>query len=474
VTIPFDPVNEQIVLAASMVDDEVRDKLVGKLKPTSFLIPLHRQVWVAFTEMARQHLAYDPATAQQLLGQGFDTKFLTDLQDSRPDLPPNLDYHVAIMQWDQARLKSVTGPIAQLLEAVKDNRTDPAKVRGLARAVAGSFDGYEDRKFLRDSQDVILCQIEDIKARMNGRSCYSCGIEALDTYESGHKLSGQPRLIPGFAPGKISVVCGVPGGGKSTFTTKMIGGLAKQKKRVLVGAWEMTAGEILELAACQELGFSRHDFSIGNVDVFKLAKLHQKMEELSEFVKFMDIPFNRNAGEKKSNDANLDLVQGYISDVAPDVFVADLFKRCLRYTQPDDEEQALVRVQAMFQELHVHGVLVQQLRAKDVESRADKRPTRESIKGSGAWIEVPDNIFGIHRPGIWKAIPDDHMDVLILKQRFGEWPMVVQFDFDKQRGHISGGITVPYEYEEKKEKDSFLDDEEDFEPKKKKKSYGNF
>ncbi len=473
VTIPHDPVNEQVVIAAAMADDACRDRLVAKLRAEAFLVPLHRQIWSSFVEMARQHLAFDPATVQQILGPTFDISFLTELQNNRPDIPPNLEYHVGLILWDQARFRSVTGPIALLLEAVKDNKTDPAKVRGLASAVAGSFDGYEDRKFLRDGIEVVREQVLDIRERMKGRATYPCGIEGLDYYEKGHAKGGENRLVPGFKPGKVSVVCGVPGGGKSTFVSKLIGGFASLKKRVLVGAWEMESGEILELIACQDLGISRHDVSVGNLDERTLVRIQQKMEELKEFVKFMDIPFNRASGEKRSNDHNLDLVQGYISDVAPDIFVADLWKRCLRYTDPNDEEQALVRQQAMLKELNVHGILVQQLRAKDVESRSDKRPTRESIKGSGAWIEVPDNIFGVHRPGLWKNIPDDHLDVIVLKQRFGQWPMVVQFKFDPAKGSIDGGMTVPYSYEEKKGgDDDFLGDGESF--NKKKEDRGSF
>lgn len=788
VTIPHDPINEQIVIAAAMAHDELRDKLVTKLKTDAFLTPLHRQIWGAFTEMARKHLAYDPATVQQILGQGFDGSFLSSLQNARPDVPPNLDHHVELILWDQARFRAVVGPLAQILEGIKDNKTSPDKIRGLARSLAGAFDGYGDRKYLRNGQELVREQVLDIRERMNGRASFQCGIPGLDFFEDSHPKRGESRLVPGFKPGKISVVCGVPGGGKalatntqiptplgwstmgelkagdkvfdekgdpcsvihctevmndrpcyevefsdgaiiradashqwltttkrerhrrergkvrtteeirdsllvgahrnhairvarplnlpdislpihpyllgiwlgdgtsaagsftsadleiveairrigynvlktkalyrwsirgivvklrklgvldrkhiptvylrssqeqrmellrglmdsdgsatthgncnfdttspklasdfeelvaslgiktkgserkatlygryisqswrfvfrtdegvkpfkltrkairltgkrrgthcnryivavrqiesvpvkciqvdspshlylagkemipthnSTVIARMVRGFASLKKRVLVGAWEMDGGEILELIACQDLNISRHDVSVGNITEETLARLETRMHELGgnedSYIKFMDIPFNRASGEsKKSNDHNLDLIQGYISDVAPEIFVADLWKRALRYTDPNDEEQALIRQQAMCKELNVHGILVQQLRSKDVESRADKRPTRESIKGSGAWIEVPDNIFGIHRPGLWKNIPDDHLDFIILKQRFGPWPMVVQFEFDPARGRIEGGITVPYMHEEAAPKDDFL------------------
>jgi replicative DNA helicase len=444
INIAHDVVNEQVVIAAAMANDALRDKLVGQLQTDTFLVPLHRTIWTAFHEMSRKKLAYDPATLQQLLGTGFDMSFLVQLQDARPDVPENIAYHTECMKWDHARFKSLVGPVAQLLEGLKNNQTDPARIRGLAKQVAGSFDGYADRQFLRNGEELVREQMLDLRARMTGRSTFPCGIEGLDNYEAGHPKAGQPRLIPGFKPGKITVVVGVPGGGKSLFSAKMIGGFARQKKKVLVGAWEASPGEVLELVACQELGISRNEASTGTINNYELARLESKMTELTEYVGFVDIPFNRNAGDKKSNDANLDLIQGYVADSGCEIFLCDLFKRALRYVQPDDEEQALIRMQAMMAELNVHGILVHQGRSKDLEARADKRPTREGIKGSSAWVEVPDTILGVHRPGLWKAIPDDHLDIIILKQRFGVWPLQIQFTCDVSTGYIGCGTTIDY------------------------------
>jgi hypothetical protein len=88
---------------------------------------------------------------------------------------------------------------------------------------------------------------------------------------------------------------------------------------------------------------------------------------------------------------------------------------------------------------------VQQQRLKDIELRPDKRPTREGIKGSGAWTEVPDNIFGVHRPALWKPVPDNVLEIDVLKQRYGKWPLAVEFDWDPDRGQISGGRSVEYD-----------------------------
>jgi replicative DNA helicase len=231
-------------------------------------------------------------------------------------------------------------------------------------------------------------------------------------------------------------------------------GIARQRRRVLYGAWEMRGGVTLELMAslslCEtdpEWRLMRTDLQRGRLSEQELAKLEGRMRALSKYVRFLANPFRRGTGSKqrRTNDHNLDLVQGYVADSGCEVFVADLWKRCLIETRPDEEEEALIRQQAMAEELDVHCVLVQQQRSKDIEMRPDKRPTREGIKGSGAWTEVPDCILGVHRAALWKPVTDDSMEVDVLKQRYGEWPLAVEFDWDGKRGSVRGGRSVEYD-----------------------------
>jgi hypothetical protein len=172
------------------------------------------------------------------------------------------------------------------------------------------------------------------------------------------------------------------------------------------------------------------------------------MRKISRYVVFLENPFNRLIGERKgaSNERNLDVLHAYIADSGCDVFVADLFERCLVSTDPDDEKHALFRTQAMVEECDVHAILVAQQRLKDIEQRADKRPTRDGIKGSSAWVEVPDNIFGTNRPALWRQTSDDVMELHVLKQRVGRWPMMIEFDWNPETYAITNGREVPYEH----------------------------
>jgi replicative DNA helicase len=373
-------------------------------------------------------------------------------------VPANLEFHVETLLWDSTRASAVEGPIASLLEAVQNQREEPARVRALARSVSQAFEG-SGTNYLLEAKELVRAQVAEIDKRIGGKS-YPFGIEGLDFYEQEEGEPPRRRLLEGAAPGLVTVVTGVPGGGKSTFVFNLALGLRRQKRRVLMGAWEMQAGPSLEIMAAIDLGLSRSRVTEGRLLPEERVALEDRMHVLSLRIRFMSNPFRRGklAGKKITNEQNLDIVRENISDSGCDVAILDLWKRCLRDTRPDEEEEALIHQQAMLEEMRVHGILVQQLRAKDVEQRADKTPTRESIKGSGAWIEVPDNIFGVNRPALWKSkVDDDVLQVIVMKQRKGVWPLAIEFDWDGDTGKIANGRSVPYEQPgEGNELDAFI------------------
>lgn len=443
-----DSVTESIVVAAMMSDPAVRRNLAARVTQDAFAEPKHQAAVAAMRELDRRGLEFDLAVLPEL-AEGVDTGYLARLAEVRPDAPPNLEHHVQTILWDRARITAWQGPIAGLVSAVKDPRSDRERVRALARQVSGSFDGFGDRGHLLDPARTVRDQVAEIRQRRAGYAVYPYGVDAVDlavpaagTQEAS---SGTPLLIPGSAPGLVTVVTGISGSGKSTVTANMILGLARKRRKVLVGAWEMTGGMTLELLACLSLGYSRTSVTLGKLTDEQIGELEKRMTGMSRYVRFMSNPFRKQVRERASNERNLDTVHGYIADTGADVFVADLWERCLEDDEPSSEKRALFRQQAMAEETRCHVILLAQQRLKDIESRPDKRPTREGIKGSSAYVDIADTILGTHRPALFKAVPDDKIEVCVLKQRYGRWPVCIECDWSPDRGTITNGREVTYE-----------------------------
>lgn len=442
--IPHDTVNEQVVIAAALVDPKARKWLVTRLPPDAFVGKGHADAWRVIADLERRQLQFDPATVQQLAGGAVDADYLVRLVEARPASPPNLKHHVEMLEWDRTRLEAARGPVGSLLEALRDPTADPDRVRALGRQVAASF-GLTGLKYLRDPRELVKEMAADIDRRRTGVACFPYGIDGLDVYEDGHPNAGRHRLTPGAAPGQVTVITGLSGGGKTTFTTAIAVAQANMGRRVLFGAWEQGSRMTLELMAIQSLGLSRAAFVEGAITQEERDAVVGEAERLAEWVRFFELPFGRERGKRGINDENLDLIHAYIADTGADVFVADLWRRAVRQFDPDEEEAALYRQQAIAQETRCHCILLHQQRLKDVEQREDKQPTREGLKGSGAWVEVPDTILGVHRPALWKNVPDTSLAVLVLKQRHGPWPLAVEFDWKPEEGSIRHGRSVDYQ-----------------------------
>jgi replicative DNA helicase len=445
VKIPHDAVNEQALIVSACLDRAARKRLVNAARSDGFYGKGHPEIWVAITELERQNLDYEPETVQQLGLAKEHADYLARLIGARPQASRNLQHHLDCFAWDQMRLEAAKGPVAQLIEAMRDPTTEPDLVRALARNVAGAFQGAGLLKYLRDQEQLLASMSRKIQKRRDGNAVYPFGIEGFDNFtDADGELAGQPRVVPGLAPGQLTLVTGVPGSGKSTFVLRMLGSMARQQRPTLMGSWEMESEYSLEVAGIVDLAMSRRSFQTGQITDEQEADHLERCRIIGSWVRFMDLPFGRTRGEKVLNDRNLDTIHSYIAETGAQVAVFDLFRRVMRQRDPDEEDAALERIQAIAQETGSHIVLVHQQRLKDLETRKDKRPTRETIKGSGGWVEMPDTIVGVHSPSLFKATDRETVELIMLKQRHAAWPWVTEHESDPERGWIGPGRGIEY------------------------------
>lgn len=452
--IPHDVLNEQTVLAAAISDPIARKELLSRVRAEHFQDSDHSLAWASIIRADAQGFDPSPNAIVQLSGGKLDKKYLEDVVAANPKTPKDLRFHIEGLQWDMTRAKVVEGPLNELLRALQDPGTAQERIRALAKQIPISFQGSSTRLHLRDGATLVAEHRATLKQRMSGVALYPFGIEGLDKYppnsidDNGNDVSGQPLLVPGMEPGKVTTITAISGGGKSTIVALIALEqarlcAARGYGRVLYGAWEMSPHDVLELMACISTGIQRGRVKTGQITDAEWNLLCNTMDAIAQWVKFVDMPFHKERGVRHTHDEVLDVIHGYIADSGASIAIFDLWRRAFRRMKDEsDEQEALYRQQAIAEETNCHCVLVQQQRLKDIETRVNPAPTREGIKGSSAWVDVSDTILGVYLPGLMKRVSRNVIQLLVLKQRYGRWPLTLEYQWDGDLVHLHSGQLV--------------------------------
>lgn len=484
---PNDPLNEQTILAAELADAGVRRRGIKLFPAEAFYAEPHRAIQAGLIELDKRGLAYDPATLARIAPE-VDIRIVETLAAGRPDVPPNLDFHFEMLRWDWQRAQAARGPTNAYLEALQNPKETPDRVRALARLVAQSFEGSSSgARFLRDSKEIVSSMMKTLRERVDGVAFYPFGIDGLDNYEDGVKddkgedISGTPRIRPGAAPGLTTILTGMSGAGKTTIAAHAILGLARQRRRVLVGAWEVRAPMTLELITTLSLKWSRSRLLDGRSNQLRagdgrFAKLthdelvlfEERAHAISKYIVFVDNPFRRGSvrtSGKVTNDDYLDILEEHVEASGCSVALFDLFDRVLRERRPDQEQEALWRMLELADRLQIHQMLVHQQLLKGEDVRKDMRPSIAGLKGSSAYVDAGALIIAPHLPARFKNVPDDTLELFGLKQRFGP-PFVVEFAWNPDTGQISNGRSMPMDSRESDELTTSSGKKPSFPPRK--------
>lgn len=440
----YDPRNERIVIGAAIADAAQRRTLTHTIPPDHMLVPTHGAMWRALRVMVDKGLTYDPETMRRLVvdeGITPDDAYLSGLE-AEAGVPENLEWNVSTLRWDATKARVLQNVLPQLLREMKDSKASPESVAAIARSMQRALADGAGRRSIRRKDELKRTYAHEMEVRRERQEVFSFGYASMDA-----------RLVEGSMPGKMAIVVGLPGSGKSTFSVNACIKMARKGRRPLYCAWEMGTVSTLDVMIASVTLIELDRIVQGRVTDEEMARILKAKDWLVERITFMDgdaffgdeLRGNNTRG-RKTNDHSLDLLEGYLAESASDVVFLDLWERCLVDLSYDGVTQALYRQQKMFESYNMYGVIIHQLKLKDVEKRADKRPTREAIKGTGAFVEVTDQLYGIHREAQFKAVPDNTIEVMCMKQRKGRANWAVRFDWQGEYGRVSGeGVEVPYD-----------------------------
>lgn len=430
----YDAILERTILCAALADAKTRDALTRSIAPDEFLVSEHSPLWRGLRAMTDRQLAPDPLSLRRFVAEEGEVAdaYIAGLE-AEAEVPPNLAHLVETLRWDATRARTIRGAVPELIRELRDPKAKPETVAIAARAVLRAVERGGGGGGVRRGEELARSYRAEIRTRVAQGNFWSLGMgAAMDA-----------RLTEGAMPKRTCVVAGLSGSGKSTWVANMAVRLARQDRRVLLGCWEMDPDSYLDLMVASVTRIELKRVVNGSLTPEEVGRIEKAIDWLTSRIRFMPNPFYRSerqqkGGGRKTNDRNLDLLEGHIAESGCDVGVWDLWERLLVDISYDGVTSALFAQQNMHERYNIWGVIVSQLRGKDVERRADKRPTRDGIKGTGAYVEVADLILGIHREAQFKRVPDDSIEAICLKQRKGEPNWAVAHDWSGAQALVSG------------------------------------
>jgi replicative DNA helicase len=338
--------------------------------------------------------------------------FLSDLQDQAPP-PSQIKAYIRLMKnaYHQRRILQEARKIEDLAgnEFLSDEDLNALEDAWQESAFAVSMN-QQDRGGLKPVKAVITETFASIEARHNRTKA---------PYGIATGLSKLDALTTGLHPGELIIIAGRPGQGKTSFALEIATNAVRQTPTALFSL-EMSAEQVGQRLLAKEARVNLRRIRAGYLEKYHFNALVSAMGDLSDYPLFVDdsatltpaqIRFRvRNISVKSKNPIGL-LIVDYLQIMSPG----------RRYDNREREISSLSReMKQLAKDLNCPVVLLSQLN-RELEKRADKRPTLADLRESGAIEQDADVVIGLYQPFTYSNKREDHgkAQAIILKQRNG-------------------------------------------------------
>lgn len=442
--VEFDLANERVILATMVRDANARRTLANDLRDVDFGDPKHRVAFRVIAAMTKQGMAWSEDTFSSIAaGEDFGGFEYLRRVISEYESNANLAHHVERLRCDAAKFDLLSEHVPSLAAACEDPKVPLSKVAQELRAALARVERSESHRHVRTGDPLIDSFYETLRMRSAIGGVFE---------PTGHDLLDHV-LTDGYGPGRLSVIVGRPGMGKSTFVADLIRLRVARSRGTHLGSWEMHPDDYMDMFVAAATGIpaskltrffgqlteEEKDAIAAAAEVYRDARLLSIEENPFPFLpkpasRFEDV-----------NERNLDHIEATIQRVSRDkpVVILDVVGKALMDRRPDNVSLALVRLRGMAQRYGVHLMLLHHLN----RAGAEGRPSLEHIKNSGAFEEEADLVIGLDRPWV-RATPGrrrkmtDVLDLHVLKQRRGPWPACIRYDFDGARYSLTNEMLI--------------------------------
>lgn len=379
---------EQHLLACVLIDDKQTAALL-EIPEDWFLTNSHKLIYRKVAELAKQSLGTDLFSLAQALQQsqqleaagGMD--YLTELTEQVPSLSYWNSYKNVLFgsykKWQVKRL------VDNLQMQIGTNAKPDEMISYISEQVIELLTDHHQGG-PRSISHYMGQVIEDIQWRTDNPG-------KLRGHETGFKELDQ--LFDGFEPGKMYLVAGRPGSGKTAFGLVNLGLRLARDLPVVAFSLEMTGKGLASRALCNESKVYNNKIRGGDINTSEMNDIAMAVTRLHAQSKlYIDETPNLSTAQMRSRLKAQELKHGKLGAVIVD------HVGLVRKDSRKDDTQGLAQVShdlaRMAKEFDCPVIVLSQLN-RGVEGRNDKRPMMSDLKQSGALEEDARGIMLIYR-----------------------------------------------------------------------------
>ena len=273
---------EQSVLAACLLNHEVTEAAVMRIKPENFFRPAHRIIFEAIQGLVNRRIPVDPISlADTLKAQGqLDAvggrAYLAELADNTFSLT-SWERHVDIVK-RQAILRELVYASAQINALAYDAPDDVNEVVEEAEKMLLNVTEKRVSSTFRKMDELVNEAYEQITILANQKN-HMVGVP------TGFK--DVDDLIHGFRGGDLVILAARPGVGKTSFALNLATNAAKAGVAVTFFSLEMGAEQLVQRILCSEARVSLSKLRSGLIaegDWGALAEHSGKLSQLDFYI----------------------------------------------------------------------------------------------------------------------------------------------------------------------------------------------
>lgn len=373
---------EQLFLGGLMIDDKAFDS-VPPLRPEWFYVPVHGRIYDVICKLRNEGRGVIPHSVAQYMGHDADlsdvggAQYIHDLVEMVICIV-NLSAHAEIIKQTHQRRGLIYLSKSLLDMAVNaDIATPPEKIMGDAEKFIADF----TENHVSDSVQLIGSRfkeaLQDARAPVSG---IHTGLNTLNA------------RIRGWQKGKVYILAGRPGMGKSAAAMTFAVNAAENGHKVMFSSLEMGHDELLQRIMSRYSGRAVHSGDVRGDDQWaavestaeKILKLPLYIEPTAGLT--ISEIFARARRQKRINGLDM-LIIDHLGLVVPE-------NRNGNKVHQIGEISNMVK--RMAKDLDIPVLLLCQLN-RTVEGRDDKRPVLSDLRDSGEIEQDADVVIFLYR-----------------------------------------------------------------------------